>query len=204
MCGMWTKRSLLSCQYLRLHEGPSEGTKVDSGVRGSARSCLWIKEVLFLFISFKKGSKNISVYFELIGPQASRSPSCRISRVTRRSTLYFITPSKGMRGLISLGLTLRLLWETLSDQILRPQHTPIIRIIASHGNKERRRWNSIKHLNLCISFTWILVLICTDKGLNYNEWLSIDLRLSFIYVWNWDEGCGRERVGEGWSERWLG
>lgn len=126
---------------LAAHKGPSERVEVDFCVR-----VLFInkKSALFFFFFFFY----ISVYFWLIGPQASRSPSCRISRVSRRSTFYFITPSKGMRGVISLGLTLRLLWETLSDQIFRPQQTPIIRIMASHGNKEKRGKTLPKHLNL--------------------------------------------------------
>lgn len=155
MCGIWTKRSLLSRQYLRLHH--SLRIKARLSVPRWTFVCKYAHEcgalTMVLFINKKSALLfffyiYISVYFWLIGPQASRSPSCRISRVSRRSTFYFITPSKGMRGLISLGLTLRLLWETLSDQIFRPQQTPIIRIMASHGNKEKRGKTLPKHLNL--------------------------------------------------------
>lgn len=153
MCGIWTKRSLLSRQYLRVQrslriKACSEHCEVDlwvqvrACVRGVDCGLFFNKRSslsLFFFLNIY-----ISVYFGLIGPQASCSSCCRIPRVSWRSTFYFITPSKGMRSLISVGLTLRLLGGSLSDQIFRPQQTPIIRIIASHGNKETSGGNSPK------------------------------------------------------------
>lgn len=81
---------------------------------------------------------NISVYFCLIGLQASLL--LQIPRVSQGSAFYFITPSREMRSLISLGSTLdysvKLSLQISADH---PHPTPkIIEIITvKRGEKNK-------------------------------------------------------------------